>query len=170
MIWFLLSREELKKRRMPTIRKSHHGAFQNTRTGVPTSMTARRLVSLVDDDESLRRSVKNLLNSVGVEVETFESAEAFLKSTEFDQTSCLILDLRLDGMSGLELMSFMSTIGRSPPVIMLTAHGDDEVRRRALLCGAVAFMAKPFLPDNLIDQVNAVLSPAGGGSPTAAES
>jgi FixJ family two-component response regulator len=133
-------------------------------------MTSPHRVSFVDDDESLRRSVTNLLNSVGVEVQTFASAEAFLQSADFAMTRCLILDLRLDGMSGLELMSLMSTTGRSLPVIMLTAHGDEEVRRRALGSGAVAFIAKPFFPDELIAEVKAVIEPAGSASPHAAES
>jgi FixJ family two-component response regulator len=124
-------------------------------------MTSGALVSLVDDDESLRRSVKNLLSSVGFQVETFASAEAFLAAAALSKTSCLVLDLRLEGMSGLELMDHLSSAGLPIRVVMLTAHGDDEVRRRALKSGAVAFLTKPFRANDLLDAVRSVTESAG---------
>ena len=120
-------------------------------------MTSRQLVSVVDDDESLRSSVRNLLRSIGLEVHTFTSAESFLRFNDLAETSCLVLDLRLDGMNGLELMSTLTSIGQQIPIVMVTADGDDESRRRAFQLGAVAYLTKPFPADDLINAVNAVL-------------
>ena len=121
----------------------------------------RRVVSIVDDDESLRRSVRNLLTSVGFHVETFESAEAFLQSAERGQTGCLVLDLRMPGMNGLELLRHLSGRGVLIPAIVLTAHGDDGTRQRSLQAGAVAFIGKPFNGTALLDAVRAALNQAG---------
>src|ERR1700682_4159634 len=98
----------------------------------------RQIVSIVDDDESLRRSLRNLLGSVGFRVETFASAEAFLQSIHQAQTGCLVLDLRMSGMNGFDLLTHLSGTGSRIPAVILTAHGDDEARQRALRAGAVA--------------------------------
>src|SRR5438128_12131843 len=90
-----------------------------------------QIVSIVDDDESLRRSLKNLLGSVGFRVETFASAEAFLQSHQQD-TGCLVLDLRMPGMNGFELLRHLSGMGSRIPAVVLTAHGEEEARRRTL--------------------------------------
>jgi two-component system, LuxR family, response regulator FixJ len=119
-----------------------------------------RIVSVVDDDESLRRSLRNLLGSVGFRVETFESAEAFLQSAHRDQTGCLVLDLRMPGMNGLELLRHLSGRGVRIPAIILTAHGDDDERQRSLQAGAVAFLGKPFNGNALLDAVRAALNRA----------
>src|SRR5712692_7996217 len=95
------------------------------------------IVSVVDDDESLRRSLKNLLGSVGFRVETFASAEAFLQSVHHEQTGCLVLDLRMPGMNGFDLLSHLSATGSRIPTVILTAHGDDDARQRSLQAGAV---------------------------------
>jgi FixJ family two-component response regulator len=121
----------------------------------------RRVVSIVDDDESLRRSVRNLLTSVGFHVETFESAEAFLRSAERGQTGCVVLDLRMPGMSGLDLLGHLAATGSRIPVIILTAHGDDEARRRTLEAGAVAYLGKPFHGEALLSAVRNALARAG---------
>ena len=128
-----------------------------------------RLVSIVDDDESLRRSVKNLLTSVGFQVETFASAEAFLESAHRADTRCVVLDLRMPGMSGLDLLMHLAVTGSPIPVVILTAHNDDEARRRMLQAGAVAFLGKPFHGEALLGAVRRALAqnPAqnpGGGS------
>lgn len=116
-----------------------------------------RVVSVVDDDASLRRSVRNLLTSLGFRVETFASAEAFLESSDRDKTGCLVLDLRMDAMDGLELLRQL-TVARTPiPTVILTAHGDEELRARAMQAGAVAFLAKPFHADVLLDAVKAAI-------------
>src|SRR6266850_7613315 len=113
----------------------------------------RPVVSVVDDDESLRRSLRNLLRSVGFGVETFASAEAFLRSAERGSTGCMLLDLRMSGMSGLDLLRQLAIEESHIPVVILTAHGDAETRRRSLEAGAVAVLDKPFRSDVLLDAV-----------------
>jgi FixJ family two-component response regulator len=120
-----------------------------------------RLVSIVDDDESLRRSVGNLLTSVGFRVKTFASAEAFLQSAHRGNTGCMVLDLRMPGMTGLDLLVHLAAIGSRIPAIILTAHSDDEARRRALQAGAVAFLGKPFRGEALLGAVRSALEQAG---------
>jgi len=119
-----------------------------------------RLVSIVDDDASLRRSLRNLLMSVGLRVETFESAEAFLESVHRENTGCMVLDLRMPGMSGLDLLRHLAARGTRIPVIILTAYRDDETRRRSLDAGAVEFLEKPFQSAALLDAVRSALSSA----------
>ncbi len=120
-----------------------------------------QIVSIVDDDESLRRSLRNLLGSVGLRVETFASAEAFLGSIHQEQTGCLVLDLRMPGMSGFDLLRHLSSTGSRIPVVILTAHGDDEVRHRSLQAGAAAFLSKPFNGNALLDAVRTALGQGG---------
>lgn len=130
-----------------------------------------QIVSIVDDDESLRRSLRNLLGSVGFRVETFASAEAFLQSIHQDQTGCLVLDLRMPGMDGFGLLGHLSGRGSRIPVVILTAHGDDEARQRSLQAGAVAFLSKPFNGNALLDAVRTALDQGrrhpGGEGPVA---
>ena len=116
-----------------------------------------QLVCVVDDDESLRRSVRNLLSSVGVRVETFASAEEFLESTQRASAGCLVLDLGMTGMNGLDLLNHLAATGSRIPVIILTAHGGEEARRRSLEAGAVAFLEKPFRSNALLDAVRTAL-------------
>ena len=116
-----------------------------------------RVVCVVDDDESLRRSVRNLLSSVGFPVETFASAEEFLASTNRADAGCLVLDLRMAGMNGLDLLRHLAATDSWIPVIILTAHGDEEARRQSLEAGAVAFLGKPFRSDALLDAVKTAL-------------
>jgi FixJ family two-component response regulator len=118
-----------------------------------------RVVCIIDDDESLRRSVRNLLTSSGFRVATFASADAFLQSGQRENTGCLVLDLRLDGMSGIDLLRHLGATGSRIPVVILTAHGDDEARQQSLQEGAVAFFRKPFRADALLDAVRTALDP-----------
>jgi FixJ family two-component response regulator len=115
------------------------------------------IVSVVDDDASLRRSVRNLLTSVGFRVQALGSAEEFLESPHRANTGCLVLDLRMAGMNGLDLLKHLGVIGSPLPVVVLTAHGDDETRQRALQAGAVAFLGKPFRGDALLEAVRGAL-------------
>src|SRR5881396_525996 len=117
-----------------------------------------RVVCVVDDDESLRRSVRNLLSSVGFRVETFASAEEFLETTHRADIGCLVLDLRMAGMNGLDLLRHLAATGSRIPAIILTAHGDDETRQRTLQAGAVAFLTKPFQSATLLDAVRTALA------------
>ncbi|OLB79324.1 MAG: hypothetical protein AUH96_01550 [Nitrospirae bacterium 13_2_20CM_2_61_4] len=119
-----------------------------------------RVVCVVDDDASLRRSLRNLLTSVGFRVETFQSAETFLESVHRENTGCVVLDLRMTGMNGLDLLRHLGATGSRIPVVILTAHGDDETRQRSLQAGAVAFLKKPFQSATLLDAVRTALASA----------
>jgi FixJ family two-component response regulator len=115
------------------------------------------VVSVVDDDESLRRSLGNFLGSVGFRVETFASAEEFLGSARRESTGCLVLDLQMVGMSGLELLRQLAVADRRVPAVILTAHGEEPMRRRCLAAGAVAVLDKPFHGEALLDAVQTAL-------------
>jgi FixJ family two-component response regulator len=118
------------------------------------------LVSVVDDDESVRESLRGLMRSVGLRVEAFASAEAFLHSEQLSTTDCLILDVRMPGMNGPELQQRLAANASDIPIVFITAHGSDEnVRARALRDGAVAYLIKPFSEDALLNAVNAALNP-----------
>ena len=119
-----------------------------------------RLICIVDDDASLRRSLRNLLMSVGFRVETFPSAELFLESVDRDSIGCVVLDVRMAGMSGVDLLRHLVARGSSIPAIMLTAHADDGTRRRSLEAGAVAFLEKPVRSPALLEAVRTALSAA----------
>ena len=122
-------------------------------------------VVIIDDDASLRRSLSNLLGSVGFHVETFMSAEAFLQSPHRERTGCLVLDLRMPGMSGLDLLKHLAATGSLVPTIVLTAHGNDEARRECLEAGAFAFLEKPFRSATLLDAVRRALGARRQDSP-----
>src|SRR5262245_8550911 len=117
-----------------------------------------QMICIVDDDSSLRRSLRNLLTSVCFRVETFESAEAFLESANQAEIRCVVLDVRMAGMNGLDLLRRLTAAGSRVPGIILTAHGADETRRHSLEAGAVAFLEKPVRSAILLDAVRAALS------------
>ncbi len=110
---------------------------------------ASNLISIVDDDESVRRTTKLLVESLGYRAAVFESAESFLKSDQLYDTSCLVVDIQMPGMNGLQLQSHLADEGYSIPIIFITAYGDKS-RRRALQAGAVAFLDKPFSDEQLL--------------------
>lgn len=118
-----------------------------------TSSTARSPVVIVDDDTSVRRAVARLLRSGSIEVETCASAEEYLSTAHDVPVACLILDVHLDKMSGLELFEQLVSFGDAPPVIVITAKDSPLVRDRARELGAYRFFAKPFDPDSLLDAV-----------------
>jgi len=120
-------------------------------------MIDHSLISIVDDDESVRESLEGLLKSVGFSVEAFALATDFLNSTALHATDCLILDVRMPGMSGPELQTKLIAIQRLIPIIFITAHGDETVRARVLANGAVDCLLKPFNDDALLNAVNAAL-------------
>ena len=119
-----------------------------------------RVVAVVDDDASLRRSFRNLLMSAGFRVETFESAEVFLESGAPDHTGCLVLDLRMPGMGGLGLLRHLAASGSRIPVIIVTAHGDEDAMQRSLQAGALAFLRKPVQGPALLHAVRSALGAA----------
>ena len=115
------------------------------------------IISIVDDDESVRDAVESLLKSLGFGVAVFASAEGFLHSGQLQDTACLILDVRMPGMNGLDLQSHMAREGRQVPIIFITSHADDDAHERALEAGAVAFLYKPCREEDLIDAIDVAL-------------
>lgn len=118
------------------------------------------LVSIVDDDASVRSSTRRLLRSSGLRAEAFASAEEFLGSNQLDQTGCLLLDVRMAGMDGLELQRRLAEIGQRIPIIFLSARASQEEESRALRAGAADFLRKPVSKDVLLSALHAVLDPA----------
>ena len=117
-----------------------------------------RLVAVIEDDESYRLAVQRLLKSAGLSVESFASAEAFLNSGQQNETGCLISDIRMPGMSGLELQSKLNSDRCPIPTIFITAHGDEKMRMQAMRGGAVKFLAKPFDGETLLEAVRVALN------------
>lgn len=115
------------------------------------------MVAIVDDDESVRSALHGLMKAVGLSSRTFASAEEFLESDEQQRTGCLIADIRMPGMSGLELQAALNAADCRIPTIFITAHGDDKMRMQALRSGAVEFVAKPFDDEALVATVRAAL-------------
>jgi CheY-like chemotaxis protein len=116
--------------------------------------SGRSLVSVVDDDESIRESLPDLLNEFGFAARVFSSAEAFLSSDCVDETSCLILDVMMPGMTGLDLQQELTRRGHEIPVIFITARKDQAIRARAFKQGAVKFLNKPFSDTALLEALN----------------
>ena len=116
-----------------------------------------KLVAIVDDDDLMRSALQGLLKAVGMPAQAFASAEEFLQSGQLRQTACLIADIRMPGMSGLELQAQLKADHCRIPTIFITAHGDAKMRMQALRAGAVEFMAKPFDDEVLLDSVRAAL-------------
>jgi FixJ family two-component response regulator len=121
------------------------------------------LISVVDDDEGLREALQSLLRSVGLRVAVFASAEDFWHSGPLHDTACLIVDVRMPRMSGLELQRELAAAHCPIPLIFITAHGDAETRALALRAGAVAFLDKPFSDEVLLRAVQAGLQSSQGG-------
>jgi FixJ family two-component response regulator len=122
------------------------------------------LIIIVDDDRHVRVSLENLLESVGYETESFGSGEDLIAGARWRSADCLILDVRMRGMDGLQLLRHLAPEQGCPPVIFLTAHSDEETRRRAFQGGARAFFPKPFEEDALLDAIaDAVAYPQGKG-------
>lgn len=115
------------------------------------------MIAIVDDDESVRNAIHGVLSSEGLTPRTFASAEEFLASGQQNETACMILDIKMPGMSGLELQKHLAESGSSIPVIFITASEDPKLRTQALLNGAVAFLNKPFDNEVLIASARAAL-------------
>jgi FixJ family two-component response regulator len=122
------------------------------------------MISIVDDDISVRESTKELIESLGYEALTFASAAEFLESHRVSDTSCLITDLQMGGLSGIDLQRRLVDEGRGIPTIFITAFPDEKTRSRALNAGAIGFLSKPFSDKALIYHLNEAL--ADFGSPT----
>jgi FixJ family two-component response regulator len=120
-------------------------------------MAAAPLIAIVDDDDSLRNSLNNLIRSVGFRAEGFSSAEAFLNANQLHDTACLILDVRMPGMNGLDLQRQLVATNCRIPIIFITSHGDGDARERALAAGAVDFLYKPFREEALLKAIDSAL-------------
>lgn len=115
------------------------------------------VVFVVDDDASMRRSLENLIRSVGLRVETFASAQEFLRGKRPDVPGCLVLDVRLPGLSGLDLQKHMAEANNEIPIIFITGHGDIPMTVQAMKAGAVEFLTKPFRDQALLDAIQQAL-------------
>ncbi|HXU38040.1 MAG TPA: response regulator [Blastocatellia bacterium] len=120
-------------------------------------METRPLISVVDDDESVRESLPDLLKEFGFAAQTFSSAEEFLVSRYLKETRCLILDVAMPGLSGLDLQRELARRRQEIPIVFITAHRDEKVRPRLLEQGAVECLFKPFSEDDLLEALNAAL-------------
>jgi FixJ family two-component response regulator len=116
-----------------------------------------KFVALVDDDDLVRTAIQGLLKSVGLPARAYASGEEFLDSGQQHQTACLIADIRMPGMSGLDLQARLNADRCPIPTIFITAHGDEEMRLKAMRGGAVEFLPKPFDDDLLVESVRAAL-------------
>jgi len=117
----------------------------------------KHLISVVDDDESTRKSTTLLIESFGFQAAGFESAESLLKSGQLHQTSCLIVDVQMPGMNGLQLQSHLAAVGCKIPIIFITAYDNKESRQQAMQAGAAAFLSKPFNDELLLETIRATL-------------
>jgi FixJ family two-component response regulator len=122
------------------------------------SVTKRLLFSVVDDDEMLRESLPDLLREFGFSARAFSSGQEFLSSSYVDETRCLILDIAMPGMSGLEVQQELKRRGQAIPVIFITGQKDEDILRQAFRQGAVKVLYKPFSDSVLLDAVNAAMS------------
>jgi FixJ family two-component response regulator len=116
------------------------------------------MISIIDDDESSRESTKSLVRSLGYNAVTFGSAEEFLESTQVTATSCLITDVQMPGLNGVELQDRLIADGHRMPVIFVTGFPDEELQKRALKRGAIGYLRKPCSEDHLITHIDAALA------------
>jgi FixJ family two-component response regulator len=122
------------------------------------------VISVIDDDASVRAAANNLLSSHGYLVHAFASAEEFLQSARLDDSSCVIADLQMPAMSGLDLLTHMRAKGYALPFIFITAFPEENIRARALKAGAICFLAKPFAGPTLINCIETALNRGGAST------
>jgi FixJ family two-component response regulator len=122
-------------------------------THIMASKSAAQLVVIVDDDRSVQSALKDLMESAGLSARSFGSAEEFLEWDERNQTACLVVDIRMPGMSGLELQAKLKAEGSRIPIIFITAHGDVRMKMQAMKAGATEFLSKPLDNEVLLEKV-----------------
>ena len=122
------------------------------------SKSNRQIVAIVDDDRSVQSALKDLMESTGLSAWGFGSAEEFLESDQRNQTACLVADIRLPGMSGLELQAKLKAEGSRIPIILITAHGEAKRKVQAMKAGALEFLSKPFDDELLLQKVREALN------------
>ena len=121
---------------------------------------ANHVISIIDDDKSVREATKSLVRSLGYKAAVFASAEEYLQSEQLDNSSCLITDLHMPGMSGVDLQDRLIADGRQIPMIFVTAYYEEKVRDRVLDAGAYGFLRKPFNDESLIECLDKALAPS----------
>ncbi len=131
----------------------HPGRRDVSRRADPAASATASVVFVVDDDASVRDSLGRLISSVGFKVETFANARAFLGARRPDAPGCLVLDVRLPGLSGLDLQRELAETDAALPIVFLTGHGDIPMSVQAMKAGAVEFLTKPFRQQNLLDAI-----------------
>jgi FixJ family two-component response regulator len=119
--------------------------------------TKQFIVMIVDDDESVRKAARRLIKSYGFAVETFASAQDFLTSSRLNETACLVLDVQMPGLNGLELQDRLIAGGHQVPIIFITAFSDENARAQALQAGALSYLIKPFEEADLLNAINLAL-------------
>lgn len=129
-------------------------------------MAERPLIAVVDDDPSIRHATSDLVKAAGFAAAAFEDAQHFLAWPDAHRVACLIADMRMPGLSGLELHAALQAGGHPIPTILITAHPDEPARQRALAAGVCCYLSKPFTPDELLDCIGKALAgPCGGPTP-----
>jgi FixJ family two-component response regulator len=128
-------------------------------------MRSAPLISIVDDDESIREATRGLVRSLGYQAAVFSSAEEFLESDSVDRTSCLITDVQMPGLSGIDLQRRLTARGSQVPTIFITAFPGDSTRAVAMKAGAVGYLGKPFSEESLIRCLNNALGRSGERAP-----
>jgi FixJ family two-component response regulator len=116
------------------------------------------LIAIVDDDESVREATKGLMRSIGLAVEAFPSGEDFLRSPNLGRMACLVTDINMPGMNGLDLHRRVSALSKSIPTILITAYPNESVRARALSAGVICYLVKPFSKEELLHCIRSALS------------
>jgi FixJ family two-component response regulator len=146
---------------LSAIRRNQRAIASARRVGqtlIMTSKSSSQLVAIVDDDQSVQSALKDLMESAGLPAHCFGSAEAFLESKQRKQTAVLITDIRMPGMSGLELQAMLNAEASRISTIFITAHGDAKMKERALKAGAIDFLPKPFDDERLLEKVRTALT------------
>ena len=128
-------------------------------------MAERPLVAIVDDDESIRNATRDLLRAAGFSTATFEDAESFLVSASRASTACVVADIRMPGMSGVELYQVLVASGDGIPTVIITAHPEEVTQSRAREAGITCYLSKPFAPDELLECVREALAKPRGPIP-----
>ncbi len=121
---------------------------------------SQAMIAIVDDDDVVREAMKSLMRSLGYNVSTFGSAEEFLNSEQISRTPCLITDLHMPGLSGLDLQDRLIATGHRFPIIFITGYPDENVRAHAMKAGAIGFLSKPFNNDDLLGYIERALKAA----------
>ena len=128
-------------------------------------MAERPLVAIVDDDESIRNATRDLLRAAGFSTATFEDAESFLASASRASAACVVADIRMPGMTGVELYQALVASGDGIPTVIITAHPEDVAQSRAREAGITCYLSKPFAPDELVECVREALAKPRGPIP-----